>query len=1220
MGKMVEVSCPYCGSHQSFPASEASEVDIKCTECGWRARVNGLSAGVPTMSVEDIRNRWAEALSEDVTQDMTLREAGRGTGSTSGVVLHEKRLGEDGQALDPPAEYELLELLGTGGMGLVYSARQNSVNRVIALKMIKPEACQDPARREKFLSEAAVTGELDHPNIVPVHDLGTSEEGQLFYAMKEVRGTSWAEVMREKTEQENLEILMRVADAVAFAHAKGIIHRDLKPSNVMLGEFGEVLVMDWGLAASVCDGGKAECLSGKVQTAGTPAYMPPEMAAGDGDQVGCHSDQYLLGAILYQIVTGQPPHSGDSTVDCLLNASWNVIQETEKTGELLDIARKAMATSPAQRYGSVKEFQEAIRLYQRHMESVTLTQRAWDQLDRAEDGGDYEQYARAVFGFEESLELWAGNTEARRGRLEASLAYARCAHRNGALDLATSLLEETDPHHADMLQRVRRSQEIRDARRRRVRTLKYGSGILGTVVFVLLAIGFVWIRAERQKAEEARTAEAKERRRAEQALVQARRQRESAVAARKAEARQRERAEAARRRAEKDREKALAANYRNLISLAASEIEDAAYKHARRLLAEAPPDHRKWEYYHLSHLARPALLTLRGHENGVTCVAFSPGGRRIATGSYDRSVKLWDARTGMEMRSLATGSVLSVAFSPDGRKLLTGGGDGEAQIWDVTAEAKPVVVASHEDRVVDVGFSRKGRQTFSVSQDGVAKLCEVQSGEVLLTLETGMSRLTAADLSPGADRIATAAADGRLSVWEVGSGERLRSIEGHRNAIPSVSFSPKGESLLTACKDGWARLWKIDTGELLWQSRFRDMGYTAIAFPPRGWRFAAAGGKFNTAGIYEMRTKKVRVLLAGHSEPISDLTFSPDRQRILTGSSDHTAKIWDAAESEECLVLSTHPGWATSVDFSSDGTRVVTGGRDRNARVWDAATGGELLVFSGHSDVVSSARFLPGGEHVVTGSDDGTARIWEASSGEEVLVLPGHSDRVHSVAVSPDGNRVVTAGGDNKARLWDARTGEELLTFRGHKAAVAAVAFAPDGERLLTASGDRTAKIWDASTGEEILTLAGHSGRVNAVRFSPDGRWALTGGNAGIARLWNSRSGEEVRTFDGHSHYVISLAFSPDGERILTGSVDGTAKLWDPVTGHELITFRRHPGHVAGVGFSPDGRRVVTAGGSQARIWESYDPDVPVAENERQRYLHWLRRHGLVDTDDGGGE
>ena len=145
-----------------------------------------------------------------------------------------------------------------------------------------------------------MTGDLEHPNIVPIYDLGEDDKGVLFYAMKRVKGRPWDKVVGEKSFDENLEIWMKVADAVAFAHSRGVVHRDLKPENVMLGDFGEVLLMDWGLAI-VLDSPAAK----KAGMAGTPAYMPPEMAMGPVTRVGTPADIYLMGAILYEILTGR---------------------------------------------------------------------------------------------------------------------------------------------------------------------------------------------------------------------------------------------------------------------------------------------------------------------------------------------------------------------------------------------------------------------------------------------------------------------------------------------------------------------------------------------------------------------------------------------------------------------------------------------------------------------------------------------------------------------------------------------------------------------------------------------------------------------------------------------------------------------------------------------------------------------------------------------------
>ena len=277
---------------------------------------------------------------------VTIKSRSSASATQSALVVQPRALrGTEDQA-QLPADYELINKLGEGGMGLVYLARQASINRVVALKMLKSGTVGTTEQRVKFLSEAVVTGDLDHPNIVPIYDLGTSQDGTLFYSMKRVQGTPWLHVIRQKSLPENVEILMKVADAVAFAHSRGVIHRDLKPENVMLGDFGEVLLLDWGLAMPTPGFEKSDSVTQTHSVGGTPAYMAPEMASGPIERVGLAADVYLLGAILYDIVAGQPPHAGTSVMRCLAAAARNEIQPTDKSGELLDIALKAMATQP----------------------------------------------------------------------------------------------------------------------------------------------------------------------------------------------------------------------------------------------------------------------------------------------------------------------------------------------------------------------------------------------------------------------------------------------------------------------------------------------------------------------------------------------------------------------------------------------------------------------------------------------------------------------------------------------------------------------------------------------------------------------------------------------------------------------------------------------------------------------------------------------------------
>lgn len=506
-----------------------------------------------TAAEDEIRSLWSDAVADESRPDSRLKPTAESISARTHVTVKEKTLSPPGKQDVPGADFELLSVLGEGGMGTVYEARQASVDRTIAVKMIKPHLSANAKQRDKFLAEAAVTGELDHPNIVPVHDLGASEDGVLYYAMKRVRGTPWSDVMATRSLTENLEILLRTADAVAFAHAKGVIHRDLKPQNIMLGEFGETLVMDWGLAASVSDQGKAPPLSRATAAGGTPAYMAPEMALADVEKIGFASDIYLIGAILFEIITGSRPHSGKKVLDCLIAASANKITPTAIEGELIDIAYTAMATEPEDRYPTIKAFQQAIREYQSHAESAHLQQQAAGDLQQARASRSYEEFAQAVYGMRQALKLWQGNQEARTGLADACLAYAECAFANGDLDLAASLLDPADPRHAELLERVETARKERVAKQQRLTLLTRAAVGLGATVIVILSISTVLIRRERNKAVQAQQDEATQRRIAEQ-------EKENALQAQLAEAQQRELAERQRQIAEAQSKKALAAS------------------------------------------------------------------------------------------------------------------------------------------------------------------------------------------------------------------------------------------------------------------------------------------------------------------------------------------------------------------------------------------------------------------------------------------------------------------------------------------------------------------------------------------------------------------------------------------------------------------------------------------------------------------------------------
>ncbi|MFC1479293.1 protein kinase [Planctomycetota bacterium] len=452
---------------------------------------------IDTEALAKIQKTWKSVTgSENLTQ--TIKESVQTVKAPSRIHITEKTITSKDQVQpETPPDYEIIQKIGEGGMGVIYTARQSSVDRIVALKMVK--GSEEDKQKNLFLSEAVATGSLDHPNIVPIHELGSNTQGQLFYSMKKVQGAAWNRMIRQKSRQENLEILMRVCDAVAFAHSRGVIHRDLKPENIMLGDFGEVYVMDWGLAASVSADGKAQPLNANTASGGTPAYMAPEMGLGSIDKIGKHSDVYLLGAILYEIITDTPPHTGSNMYNCIYNVIHNKIEEAEEKGELVDIALTAMAAEPEDRYESVKVFQEAIREYESHAESIIMTVRAEEKLEAALKEKDYSDFARAVFMYEDALALWEDNQKALEGGKKASIAYAFCAFEKHDYDLAYEILETHDLLETELAQKVEKAKRARDIRQKRIRKLTYAAAVLGVTVVIVITTAFFLVRSEYRK-------------------------------------------------------------------------------------------------------------------------------------------------------------------------------------------------------------------------------------------------------------------------------------------------------------------------------------------------------------------------------------------------------------------------------------------------------------------------------------------------------------------------------------------------------------------------------------------------------------------------------------------------------------------------------------------------------------------------------------------------
>lgn len=1202
---------------------------------------------IGTIDEARMTNVWGTVDGDSPT--MTIKsEIDENLSSKATLVIQPRRVrlpDEPAPASAPEgADYDLIRRLGEGGMGVVFTARQASIDRTVAVKMLKAGSAGDEQQRRKFLSEAVITGDLDHPNIVPIYDLGSNADGALFYSMKCVSGTPWIDTVSQLSLPENIEILMKVADAVAFAHARGVIHRDLKPENVMLGEFGEVLVMDWGLAVPKGKNHKRREVAGKIGMGGTPAYMAPEMASGPFERIDERSDVYLLGAILYECITGNPPHTQENVMECLFAAARNKIAPTDKKGELVDIALKAMATKQEDRFSSVLEFQDAIRQYQSHHESIALAANAEDVLARAEASDDYQDFAQAMFGFREAQNLWSGNQRAADGVAKTQLAYARTALKRSDFDLAASLLDADNTAHHSLLEEIYAARQERDARQRRLKAAKRAVIALAAAMFVVITVAFFFVDQARQvairerglalaakeAAIKAKDKEARAREEAEEAQrkeavarIEAEEAQEAERDARLQEERARIDAERARIAAEKAKEAALVAQKKEV---------------AARMLAEKAKREEE--------LAR--LQAEQAREKEAEARQAADAAKIAAIAARNEAVKARDAE--IEAKRLEQVAKAEAQYQAYIAQI----GLAAAKIEENGFEAARELLAKTEPRlrnwewgrlnylcrqesfeylvdapVETIDIANDGERIFIGGWNGLGEIWQRNPRKRLVLLPHGeTSYVNAAQFSPDGQLVATGSNDregGFLRLWNSETGMLVRRLDGHDDAVLSVAFSQDGSRLLSASFDETARLWDVKTGKLLRTFVGHDWWVWSAEFAPDEQRIVTAS-QDGSARIWSIETgQPIGAPFIGHRRdgnqtPIFTAVFSPDGKLVASGGLDNRILLWDPESIEpfdfsavietgqvpqqSFTALDGHKAAVRALKFSRDGGRLLSGGQDNAVMVWDVRSGGLIKALRGHDGWVRSVGFSPDGQTAISGSHDRRVKGWDIAGYEESRVLKarllhGHADAVLSASFSFDGEQVVTASRDRSAKLWDAATGQLIRELReGHYFTTASAVFFPDGKRLLTTAADNTARVWDVSTGVELteLRLDG-TGRHGAAAVSGDGRWIVTGSqrneqeatDAWSAKLWRAADGSLIHTFQGHAAEVTAVAFSPDSDLIFSGDRNGRCLIWNRATGEEVARFWED-GQITAAAFLPDGKEILTANNYRSvRRWGIVD-------------------------------
>ncbi|KYG19897.1 hypothetical protein SE92_06140 [Bradyrhizobium sp. AT1] len=611
-------------------------------------------------------------------------------------------------------------------------------------------------------------------------------------------------------------------------------------------------------------------------------------------------------------------------------------------------------------------------------------------------------------------------------------------------------------------------------------------------------------------------------------------------------------------------------------------------------------------------------VVLRGHTERVVSAEFSSNGRRIVTASADKTARLWDAATGNQIGVLSgtNRGVHSARFNPDGTRVVTASGDGTVRIWDA-ATAKELAVQKAPDGFSSLGtaaFSADGKHVVSTWGDG-ARVWNMASDSDPVRFSDG-SVVHYAGFSPDSAKVlvgyaALGTPADNAALWDVETGTEKLKLDGSSD-LRCAAFSPDGKTI-AGCVGKSVRLWDADSGQMKLELKGHAGAVSALAFSGDGRLLAsgsASDGNRSAAmvmsfsfiplppgsddvRIWDMERGEELADLRSHTGGITDVSFSPEGDYVLSASDDGTARVWLAQPNFTRAILIGHEKGVVSAAFNPEGSRIVTGSDDGTARVWDVATAKELLKFSGHGrdsfEGIKSVAFSSDGKSIVSTAVDNTGRIWDAVTGSERIVLAGPEKGKHTTpnapmaAFSPDDTRVVTAGMGPNAYLWDAKSGTQIAVMEG-QVGLSHAAFSPDSKLLLLVNSptlrDNVAsprpRLFDGQTGKMIRSLPFDIGGVVAVAFSSDGQRILAGYARAPARVFDLETGASVSVLKGYEGFVTNVAFSPDGTRIVTASADETARLWDTESGEEIVALRGHHDWVTDAQFSRDGARLVT--------------------------------------------
>ena len=1039
--------------------------------------------------------------------------------------------------------YEISEVIGVGGMGVVFKARHLQLNRIVALKILGRDALADPNAHRRFQSEAEAVARLQHPNIIQVFDVGTFEsypgDRQLspYLSLEYVDGGSlYSQTSTPQDPRRAARLVETLARAVHAAHQVGVVHRDLKPANVLLTRDGEAKVADFGLAKQMEPEGDAR---GRYPTqngsaVGTPEYMAPEQV--DGAAPAPAFDIYSLGVILYELLTARVPFKGAHLTETFLMiklmepVSPRQLQP-QLARDLETICLKCLRKSPDHRYATAGDLADDLARWLAGDSIVARPVSATERLARsarqnpAIAGLTAALVVLAIAGV--SLVTWKWREAAGSARIaEEKAREADDRTRAGRRELYRANIAAASA--ALPINNLNAARSALDSAPDEYRNWEWdylAQQLDSTRAIVPIAGGAVYSALCPGRAGTAVTSQT-------------------------------------------DGWRVWDLEGRKLVA----HLAHAAWLKGVTFF----PDGRRFASIRderdvavRSFAVDGPELLLRGHAAPIHHIL--PAGRveRLVTVSEDGEVRIWNSASGELLFTMPGGGrrIGRPEISPDGRLLaIQDLSNGKLRVAELETGKTLSEFVCPDNSATQIRFAPNGERLVVAGAYPSIRVSfrDVRTGRLVASTVSHENAILAVVFNADGTLVASCSRDQNVCLWSVETGALVKTLKGHSGAVLDAAFSADGRLLISFGEDQTIRLWSAATGEEL-------------------------------------------AVLRGHTSNVLAAAFSADGRTIASVSMDGTLRHWDAEEAERGGVYRAHADFVYQAVFHPDGRRAASASWDGTAKVWDTASGRTLFEVSHGYDpalkrntTVSTVAFSPDGKLLASVGRNNSLRVTDAETGNPIAewTVPAFDWKPGRLTFSPDGALLACGCCDYTIRLFDVRRKVEVAKLEGHRDAVRSIAFSPDGRRLATGAdcADSGIRIWDVAERVCLRELTGHTDVVYDLKFGPDGRTLFSGSTDETVRLWNTADWSCRILRPGTRVYGVDV--SPDGTRLACACVDNTIRLWDLSTDapREVAELRGHKNYVHSVAFSPDGKQILSASGDRTvRIWNT----TPIRERPR---------------------